>query len=75
MYIYTYTYLQVPLGVILKSESKTEEMIDILEDLHQYVPTTSTTNEIEVPGYENEKFSVNADTFHHTLIGNHIVII
>ena len=30
---------QVPLGVVLKSEQKYEDMVDILSHLHQYVPT------------------------------------
>ena len=30
--------LQVPLGVIPKNENKREEMTEIVEALHQYVP-------------------------------------
>ena len=38
LYLNLYTLLQVPLGVLLKNENKTEEMIKILETLHKYVP-------------------------------------
>ena len=31
--------MQVPLGVLLKNENKTEDMIEILEHAQQYVPT------------------------------------
>ena len=32
-------YPKVPLGVILRHENKADEMIDILSELHQYVPS------------------------------------
>lgn len=34
-----FTYIQVPLGVILKNENVVEDMIDILDKLHDYVPS------------------------------------
>ena len=30
--------MQVPLGVLLRNENRTEDMIEILEEVHQYVP-------------------------------------
>lgn len=33
-----YVCMQVPLGVLLKNENTTEDMIDILEEVQQYVP-------------------------------------
>lgn len=54
--------------MILKSETKTEDMVSILEDLHSYVPTTSMEQSVEVPG-QDVRFTVTADDFHHTLLG------
>ena len=31
-------FMQVPLGVLLRNENRTEDMIEILEEVHQYVP-------------------------------------
>ena len=37
---------QVPLGLLLKNENKTEEMVEILEELHkQYVPISGSTKD------------------------------
>lgn len=66
MYIQNF---QVPLGVILKSETSTEDMVSILEDLHSYVPTTSIEHRVVVPGQDDE-FSVMVDDFHYILFGN-----
>lgn len=33
--------MQVPLGVLAKSEQKGEDMVDIMEYIHRYVPTTT----------------------------------
>ena len=36
----------MPLGLLLKNENKTEEMVDILEELHkQYVPISGSTKD------------------------------
>lgn len=32
-------FTQVPLGVILKNENKSDEMVEIMAHLHQYVPS------------------------------------
>ena len=56
------------LGFILKSETKTEEMVSICEDLQGYVPTISTEYAVEVPG-ESEEYQVTADNFHYVLLG------
>ena len=31
--------MQVPLGVVLKSENKYEDMVHIMDHMHKYVPT------------------------------------
>ena len=31
--------MQVPLGIILKNENKIDEMVAIMSELHQYIPT------------------------------------
>ena len=58
---------QVPLGIILKSEQKNDEMQDILDDLHQYVPTVTTTEKINPPGYPS--VYIPHDHFHHLAFG------
>ncbi len=40
-------FMQVPLGVILKSEQKLE---DIMDDLQQYVPVVTSEHEYVLPG-------------------------
>ena len=40
----------MPLGIQLKSESKYEEMADIIRSLHKYVPRDPTTEAVDVPG-------------------------
>ena len=34
-------FLQIPLGVLLKTETKYEDMVGIMDHLHQYVPIQS----------------------------------
>lgn len=34
--------MQVPLGVLLLNENKVDEMCKILDELHKYIPTTTT---------------------------------
>ena len=45
--------LQVPLGVKLKNEAKYEDMIDVMVDLHKYVPTRSSTSSITLNGNQH----------------------
>ena len=42
--------MQVPLGIILKSENKTEEMVQIMTQIHDYAPTKCYQEEFIVPG-------------------------
>lgn len=62
-------HFQVPLRVILKSETSTEDMVSILEDLHSYVPTASIEHRVMVPG-QDDKFSVMVHNFHYIIFGN-----
>ena len=43
-------YIQVPLGIELKSEQKVEEMVAILDSLQKYVPKIPRREKIYVPG-------------------------
>ena len=62
--------MQVPLGIILKSEISHADMIAILEDLHKYVPmvTSVTKTSVTVEG-EVEDCSITEDHFHRILLG------
>ena len=54
--------------MILKSEQKLEQMVDIMADLQQYIPTVTTTEEYMT--IESDKpISVILDDFHHILFG------
>ena len=61
----------MPLGVILKNENVLNEMVEILDELHKYVPTKQTTQEFEVVHSEDnvEHLSLKVDHFHHILLG------
>lgn len=40
--------MQVPLGVLLKNETKHEDMIDIMLSLQQYVPTVHSMTDRDI---------------------------
>lgn len=56
--------MQVPLGIFLKGEQKYEEMVQVLDHLHQYVPTVSSEETICTP-HGKEKH----DVFHPVGLG------
>ncbi len=45
----------------MKNENKYEEMVDIMDDIHKYVPTVSSKVEVDVPGAENETVELDMD--------------
>ncbi len=53
------------MGVYLKDEYKLDEMVDAMRLLHEYVPTVTTKETMEIP--DEEVFEV--DHFHHILFG------
>ena len=57
----------------LKSGTKTEDMVSILEDLHPYVPTTSRDLQlsVEISG-QDEHLTVTVDDFHYTVLGDNL---
>ena len=61
------------MGVILKNETVINEMVEILDSIHKYVPTKRTTQEFDVPHGDEvtgiEHVSVQVDHFHHILLG------
>lgn len=61
-------FLQVPLGVLFKSEMSHEDMISIMTHLQTYVPKDTQEDEVSHP-VTNEKFKVSIDSFHHILFG------
>ena len=34
-----FSFFQIPLGVILKNENKNDDMVEIMTEMHKYVPT------------------------------------
>ena len=63
--------LQVPLGILPKSETSHEGMIDIMEHFQQYVPINTETSKLTIPGVDERE--VHADTFHHVLFGGDLL--
>ena len=61
-------HFQIPLGIILKGEQKYEEMLEVLAHLGQYVPTVSTTENVDIPGME-EPVQITNDAFHKIASG------
>ena len=59
---------QVPLGVILKSENKTDEMCEIMECMQQYVPHVQASHDFVNPVTE-DVMKVQGDHFYHILFG------
>ena len=59
--------IQVPLGIYLKGEQKYEEMIEVLDHLHQYVPTVSEEEEVETSDGKAE--TTFKDTFYSVGLG------
>ena len=60
--------LQVPLGIILKDETKYDDMIDILEHIQQYVPVKHVQRELVVP-VTGEVLHLEDQEFARTLVG------
>ena len=54
--------MQVPLGVFLKNENKLDEMADILDHLHKYVPRVRKLR------FQDTKI-IHTDHFSHILLG------
>ncbi len=55
--------LFIPLGILSKCETKHEDMVCILDHLHQYVPTMSIDDLLEVPGVP-DGLDIIIDYFH-----------
>ena len=52
----------------MKNENKTDDMVDILSHLHQYVPLRSETKVVHVPGTDDRE-ALQMDSIHHILLG------
>ena len=59
--------VQFRLGIILKNEQKHDDMVEILQHLHQYVPTITTTETVNVPGFSPTY--IPRDHFHQLAFG------
>ena len=61
----------MPLGVLLRDENKLDEMADILDELHKYVPMVQSTESFEFakPGEETEIIHCHLNRFSHILLG------
>ena len=57
----------MPLGIIFKSEQKNDEMQEILDHLHQYVPMVTNEETVHLPG--NLSACISHDYFHQLIFG------
>ena len=56
VYITNY-FFQVPLGILPKNETKNEDMTEILEYLHRYVPTKGNGSELLQIGFAGDQLT------------------
>ena len=59
---------QIPLGVLLKSETNYEDMVGIMDHLHQYVPSVIKEYSYKDPETA-EEVKVPVEHFHQVLVG------
>lgn len=52
----------------MKNENKTDEMVHIIGNLHQYVPTKTKTQTIHVPATGDTEI-IKLQSLHHLLLG------
>lgn len=64
--VHDYTLPQVPLGIIMKNETKLDDMVQIMNTLQQYVPATEETAVVQVEG-EDIPFEMKVQRFHSIL--------
>lgn len=60
--------IQVPLGIILKNENKNSEMVEIMSEIHKYVPLKAHNVTYTVAD-NNEVVSITNDKLHPILLG------
>ena len=64
--------MQYPLGVLPKDENKHEEMFEILQHLHSYVPTVHGQAEVECP-FTNGTILSDIVDHHEILLGGDLL--
>lgn len=57
----------MPLGIILKNEAKTEDMVDILSHISDYIPTVESSKEVTLSN--GEKVKEDQSVMHNILLG------
>ena len=57
--------IKVPLGIILKDESKREDMVAIVSEAHHFVESTT----IETIQSTGEEVPITSAVFHHVFLG------
>lgn len=57
----------MPLGILLKNETKGEDMVDIMSHLHQYVPAVEYTRQVFIP--TGETVETQEASLHTVLFG------
>ena len=65
---YSIYFMQVPLGVLPKNENKIEDMVCIMDHLHQYVPTLKKEHHVQVSTASEEEV-IHEHKFHRVLLG------
>ena len=57
----------MPLGIEPRSEQKLEDVVDLLSNIHKYIPTVSETEKVNVPGHDS--VDVTKTKFHQIALG------
>lgn len=60
-------HFQIPLGIILRNENKLDEMTEIMEHLHKYVPFETCAEQFQLAS--GEELTIASNKMHHILIG------
>lgn len=60
---------KVPLGIFLKGEQSYDEMVEVLDHMHQYIPTVSTVGEVSVTADSQQRVEVVTDRVHPIALG------
>ena len=58
--------IQVPLGILAKNENKGDDMVDIMEHLHQYVPVVNFSEDVSI---EDKRITVPRAVMYPILFG------
>ena len=72
--ITSFVVQKVPLGVLLKNETCTSDMVDIISHFHQYVPSIESTEDVYVDGIGETVEVLQASLYNLFLGGDQLTV-